>query len=261
MQKNRLSKIMEKLEKTGNVEVKQLSYELQVTEKTIRQDLIELEKKGMLKRVHGGAVQNLDRTESAYSDTMRSLCLRDKECIARAAFEYIRNIDSNRTVYFIDAGTTTYEFARLLRNLPYSTVITNDLLIASCLYSMVGNLHITGGSLYYNVNRYLVGPDAIHMINNHWMSICFVGASSINAERGFMTFTNEDAQIKQTAIARSETTICLADHTKFGRHSFVKFADFKDVDILITDSDAPADQIQAIKQQGVTVIIAPKDSI
>ncbi len=260
MQNDRLTKIVSLLEKTGSVEVRQLSEELNVTEKTIRQDLTRLEQEGILKRVHGGAIQNLNYSLEAYSDSMRIRCLRSKESIALAAFEYARQISPEVSVFFLDAGTTTYEFSRLLRNLNYSTVLTNDLMIAENLYSMNGALHLTGGSLFYKVNRYLIGPDAINMINNHWMSICFLGASSISIERGFMTYTNEDAQIKQAAISRSETAICLADHTKFSKNSFVRFADFKDIDILITDADTPAEQVRAIEEQGTKVILAPRNS-
>lgn len=83
---------------------------------------------------------------------------------------------------------------------------------------------------------YLVGADAIEMIVRHAFSMCFIGANSISAQNGFMTYTDEDAQLKRADLARSGKRICLADHTKFNRSSFVKFAGMEQMDILITDT-------------------------
>ena len=121
---------------------------------------------------------------------------------------------------------------------------------------MSGRLHLTGGTLSNNVNRYLVGIDAINMINNHFATLCFIGASSLNAETGFLTHTNEDAQVKKAIMARSARSVCLADHTKFQKTSFVKFAEPNDFDIIITDDKTPIDQIRAFEEKGVQVIVA-----
>ncbi len=256
----RLSSILKRLEKYGNVEVKQLSMELGVTEKTIRQDLIRMEKLGYLKRVHGGAVINAKESQDALSNSLRSINLGCKEQIAQAAFDYLRNNNSSGTIIFIDAGTTNYELSKLMRNLDNLTIITNDLLIASRLSNMVGNLHLTGGTLSNNVNRYLTGSDAISMINNHFASVCFIGTSSIDPDLGLYTQTDDDAQIKRAIISRSSTTICLADHTKFAKTSFVKFAESTDFDIIITDQETPKEKIESLEQRGIKVIVAKESS-
>lgn len=254
MLESRLAIISEKLEKYGNVEVKQLSREFGVTEKTIRHDLTRMEKMGLLKRVHGGAVSNIKQAEDAYLNSNRMIALKSKELIARAAFDYIRQVGTFGQVLFIDAGTTNYEFARYLKNQP-STIITNDLLIASNLSTRDGAIHLTGGQLCNNVNKYLVGPDAIDMIQKHAASICFVGAGGISLKDGFMTQTNEDAAVKRAMISRSDFSICLADHLKFDRMSFVKYADISDYDLIITDM-ATEEQIKAYEAMGVKILVA-----
>jgi DeoR/GlpR family transcriptional regulator of sugar metabolism len=254
MLESRISLIAEKLEKHGNVEVKTLSREFQVSEKTIRQDLEKMEKMGLLKRVHGGAVSINKNSVDAYSHSARTVGLPSKERIARKAYDYLRSIGTVGIVCFVDAGTSTYEFARLLRNLT-NIVITNDLFIASLLSSSEESIHVTGGHIVNNVNQYLVGPDALEMIEKHSAKICFLGATAISLTGGFMTQTNEDAQIKKAMMANSEIKVCLADHSKFEKTSFVKYAQANEFDVIITDEASP-DEIEAFKKIGVQLLCA-----
>lgn len=254
MLESRISIITEKLEKFGNVEVKQLSQELNVSEKTIRSDLTKMEKMGILKRVHGGAVSIINQSEDAYFNKYRTVSLHEKELIARIAFDFARNFGTTGKVFFIDAGTTNYEFAKYFGNMS-NTIITNDLLIASKLSCMNIPVHMTGGQISNNVNKYLVGPDAINMVKNHFADICFLGTSSIGIKQGLMTQTNEDAEVKRAMIAQSKMIVCLVDSSKFGKTSFVKFADVKDIDIIITDK-ASQQQINDLTKIGVKVLVS-----
>lgn len=254
MLESRLAIISDNLEKNGNVEVRMLSRELGVTEKTIRQDLAKMEKMGLLKRVHGGAVSNVKPTEDAFQNSKRMIAHKSKELIAHAAFEYIRKVGTFGQVFFIDAGTTNYEFARYLKDRS-CTVITNDLLIASNLSTREVSVHLTGGQICNYINKYLVGPDAVETIRKHVASICFIGASSISINNGFMTQTNDDAAVKRAMIANSNFRICLADHLKFDKVSFTKFADIDEYDLIITDT-ATEEQIKAFEEKGVKMIVA-----
>lgn len=254
MLETRLAGILEKLDKNGSVETDQLSKEFGVTEKTIRHDLEKMEQRGLLKRVHGGAVMNMKPYEDAYSNIERQKSLAAKEMIAKAAYNYVRTIGTVGQVYFIDAGTTNYEFSRYLKN-SSSIIITNDLIMAAKLSSYNCILHITGGKIMNNVNKYMVGDDAVSMINRHAASICFVGATSISIQHGFMTKNTEDIAVKQAMLNNSNIRICLADHTKFGKTSFVKFADLNEIDIIITD-EASETQIADFKNAGIKLIVA-----
>lgn len=252
MLESRIALITEKLEKYRNVEVKQLSKEFNVSEKTIRLDLEKMEKMGLLKRVHGGAVSTIKQSEDAYFNKYRTIALKEKELIARTAFDFVRNYGTTGKVFFIDAGTTNYEFSKYFGSFE-STIITNDLLIASKLSCLNIPIHITGGQINNDVNKYLIGPDAINMINRHFADICFLGATSIDISQGLMTQTNEDAEVKKAMISRSKIVVCMVDSTKFGKASFVKFADIKDVDIIITDH-ADQKQIDTLSKIGIKVL-------
>ena len=123
---------------------------------------------------------------------------------SQSSVHYYQHVAGEDQVVFIDAGTTNFEFARYLRNMPL-TLITNDLLIVLKLSSLEGHLHVTGGKLANNVNRYLVGADAIEMISCHVLSMCFIEANSISAQNGFMTHTDEDAQVKRAVLRGQES--------------------------------------------------------
>lgn len=254
MLETRISSIVEKLEKRGNVQVRDLAEQFGVTEKTIRHDLVKMEKMGLLKRVHGGAVSIIKQAEDAYSNSARTVSLQSKEVIARMAHQFFSQFGSTGEVFFIDAGTTNYEFARLLTN-SSAIIITNDLLIASKLSTSSVSLHLTGGKLFNNVNKYLIGIDAINMINKHHASICFIGASSISLENGLMTLNNEDMEVKRAMISNSAKVVCLADHSKFDKKSFVKFADVEEIDIIITDKISES-LLHQFEEKGIQVIAA-----
>lgn len=257
MLETRLSLIAEKLEKNGNVEVKSLAKQLGVTEKTIRSDLLKMEKMGLLKKVHGGAVSTVRRAEDAYVNAARTISLSSKEKIARLAFDYFRQFGFSGKVFFIDASTTNYEFSRYLKNTE-SIVITNDLLVASNLSTSSVFVHVTGGRMTNNVNKYLVGIDAVEMINKHNGNYCFVGTSSIDINNGLMTMNNEDIAVKRAMIDHADTVVCLADHTKFGNSSFVKFAEVKDIDIIITD-EIDENTRKRYEGLGITIISGSDD--
>ncbi len=254
MLESRISIISEKLEKYGSVEVKQLSEEFKVSQKTIRADLTKMEKMGLLKRVHGGAVSKLKQSEDAYFNKYRMVSLTEKELIARLAFDFVRDFGLAGNTFFIDAGTTNYEFAKYFGNM-HNIIITNDLLIASKLSNVNISVHLTGGQIINEVNKYLIGSDAINMIKNHYADICFLGTNSISIDKGLMTQTFGDYEVKRSMMTQSKVIVCLADSSKFGKTSFVKFADIKDIDYIITDK-INRQQIDEFAKQGVKVISA-----
>jgi len=234
MKNNRKEQILFILQNERSVRVKQLSLRFNVTEKTIRQDLIALEKKGYLQRIHGGAVIADKQAEISFSKQLHDSLNSGKELIAKAAYRFLTSLNSPGQIIFIDAGSTTEALAPYLKN-TFHTIITNDLKIVSILSSMGGQVHCTGGELQSNFNLYFTGPDAIDMIRKHSATICFIGASSINSKTGFSTQTNADIEIKKAMIDNSKLRICLADHFKLNNISFAKFADFTDIDYLIID--------------------------
>lgn len=254
MKNSRKDQILFILRNERAVKVKQLSLRFNVTEKTIREDLIVLEKKGYLQRTHGGAVIADKQAEISFSKELLNTTNSDKELIAKAAYKFFINLNIPSHIVFIDAGSTTETFAPYLKN-TFHTIITNDLKIIGMLSSMGNQVHCTGGELQSNFNHYFTGPDALEMINKHSATVCFIGASSVNTKTAFSTQTNADVEIKKAMIRNSKIRVCLADRSKFDNISFAKFADFSDIDYLITDEIS--DQIKKeFNDLGIYVISA-----
>jgi DeoR family fructose operon transcriptional repressor len=179
----RHSKIIELLNQDGSVKVSQLSLKLQVTEKTIRDDLEKLENKAILKRVHGGAIllENIDAMLPIYKRRVRQ---HDEK--AKIAAEACKFIEDGKIVLF-DAGSTTLELAQLIQNRAL-TVITNDTKIAAALVdSSEIELCMLGG--YRRKGTYtIVGPSALEMLQDLNVDIAFIGCTGIDLQRGLSIF-------------------------------------------------------------------------
>jgi len=247
----RHSKIVEFLNSNGSVKVSELSKFLQVSEKTIREDLEKLEEKGFLKRVHGGAVLN-DHSESMLPiQKRRSRQFGEKEQIAAEAYKLIED----GQIVLLDAGSTTLELAKLIQHRTL-TVITNDTNIAAVLSDSHDiELCILGG--YRRKGTYtIIGPSALAMIQELNADIAFIGCSGIDSERGLSIFHREEAELKKRMLKASRKKVLLADHTKFGRTALISFAGVHEMDAVITNDRSDDSRLQTIADSGVAVIIA-----
>lgn len=133
----RQAMIVELIKENGSVQVDELAKELNVSSMTIRRDLMKLESGNMIERCHGGAVA---KQEIAY-ETKQTSNKNSKEAIARKCVEFVHPQDS----VFLDAGTTTCEIAKLIRDIPDIIIVTNDLEIAQVLKNSDAKVYICGG--------------------------------------------------------------------------------------------------------------------
>ncbi|MFD0675489.1 MULTISPECIES: DeoR/GlpR family DNA-binding transcription regulator [unclassified Paenibacillus] len=245
----RHTKIVEFLNSTGSIKVSEISKSLQVSEKTIREDLEKLEEKGFLKRVHGGAVL-IDHSESMLPiHKRRTRQYGEKEQIAAAAYKLIED----GQVVLLDAGSTTLELAKLMQHRSL-TVITNDTNIATALADSNDiELCILGG--YRRKSTYtIIGPSALSMMSELNVDIAFLGCSGVDLERGLSIFHREEAELKKRMIKSSHRKVLLADHTKFGRTALISFAELNEMDTLITNHQTDEAIIQSIQHLGIEVI-------
>ena len=225
--------ILELLQENGAVQVSELSDRFEVTPKTIREDLEKLEEKGLLTRIHGGAVSRADA-----ADPMQALQIpntkhaNEKEAIAEHALRYIRQDD----VIALDAGSTTLEIARKLPDMPL-TVLTNDLLI---MRELMGKerirLVVPGGYRHRNV---LVGNDALEWLARLNVQKLFLSATGVHDKFGLSVFTGELLDLKRAYLSGAKEIYGVADHSKFDRTALQTFAALDDLDLLITDDGLP----------------------
>lgn len=254
IQKRRLDTIMGILKEEGMADVKTLSQRLEVTEKTVRLDLKELENQNLLERVHGGAVLKTQELSLGYKDSShRTSHLEQKQVIARRALTLIEEND----VILLDDGSTTQEVAKLLGDFRV-TVLTNDLLIVNeLMYKPNITLYIIGGLVRRDSDSYIVtGEDAIQFLKKYRVSKLFLGTSTVDVKEGLMIFNYGDNFTKRAFIDAADRVVCLADSSKFDRTAFTKVARLNEVDTFITDSGLSQEVIRRYEGLGREIIVA-----
>jgi DeoR/GlpR family transcriptional regulator of sugar metabolism len=249
----RQERIRELLRGQRIARVDELSGALRVSPATIRRDLEDLERHGTLRRVHGGAVAVDGNLDEPLFDDKASVAEREKEGIAAAALQFVRPKDT----VFLDGGSTVLALARRLLAFPHLTVVTNSLRVAHT-FSGAGPRMILVGGECRRLSQTLVGPLTRPVLEATHFDIAFIGTVGITLADGLTTTDPAEAFTKELAIARARRVVLLADASKFGKSSFVRFASVHDLDALITDPAAPADQLAGFRKAKVTVVAAAR---
>jgi DeoR family fructose operon transcriptional repressor len=248
----RQQRIVEQARLAGRVDVAALAAELTVTAETVRRDLTALERQGVLRRVHGGAlpVERLGFEPGlAARDTVRGA---EKERIAKAA---VAELPVEGSV-LIDAGTTT---ARLTEVLPANrelTVVTNALPIALTLSVRPGLTVLMVGGRVRGRTQAAVDDWALRALGDTYVDVAFVGTNGISVDRGLTTPDPAEAAVKRAMLAAARRVVVLADHTKVGATHLARFGGLTDMDMLITDSGLDADVAARLEAAGPRVVRA-----
>ena len=206
-------------------------------------------KGGLLKRTHGGAISNLRANYEPDSYQKEIQNIEKKKAIAKNALQYISEGDT----IALDTGTTTFELAKLLGSYHNLTVVTNDLQIAAYLERNSDvRVIIAGGAVRRNFHC-TTGKKAIDSLQDLNVDKTFIAANGFSIKKGLSTPNIDMAQVKTVMIALADEIILLADSSKLGKSSFVRFADISQIDLLITDAGADADYVELIKREGLEV--------
>jgi DeoR/GlpR family transcriptional regulator of sugar metabolism len=231
--------------------LEELAKEVNTSVSTVRRDLTTLEATGTVKRTHGGArVISPPSDEFTFSarDTRQ---LAEKEAIGKACAELIQPGQS----VIIDAGTTTYRVARHLEEkIPH--VITNSLPVAN-LFGGANRLEVvvSGGVIYPRLGV-LVGPLAVEAFTKIHADVAIMSGGGIALE-GVSNSHGLLIDIQRAMINAAQKVIFCFDHTKFGRQSVLPLCGLDCVDIIVTDSGAPAELVEQLRGKGIDVIVAP----
>jgi DeoR family fructose operon transcriptional repressor len=243
----RHERILQQLARDRTVKVSELSASFGVTEKTVREDLERLEEKGLLRRIHGGAVLLSDSEEPMLPiqvpNTKYPL---EKQSIAARAIAAIERDD----IIALDGGSTTLEIARLLPNAPL-TVVTNDLyIIAELARKDQIRLVVPGG---YRELNLLVGAEAVEFIRGCNIHKAFMSATGIHPTFGLTVFTGAQLPMKRAFVETAAQTYCVADRSKFGRSALVTFAALSEIDAIFTDAGLPEAMAEEYAGIGVRI--------
>lgn len=245
----RQQEILTRARQDGRVDVKDLAETLDVTPETVRRDLTALERHGLLRRVHGGAIP-VERLgfEPGVADREGRLA-GEKERIAKAALDEVPAGGS----ILLDAGTTTVRLAEMLPTDRELTVVTHSLPIAVLLATRPGiSLHLVGGTVRGRTLA-AVGEWAVRCLADIHADVAFLGANGVTVEHGLTTPDLGEAAVKRALVRAARRTVVLADHTKIGRADFAHVVPLADVDTVVTDTAVDADLAEELEAAGVRV--------
>lgn len=249
----RQAHILQRLKVDAEVGVAELCKLFATSEMTIRRDLAEMDKAGLLRRVHGGAILPDGR---AYEPpfALRSVHEHEvKEALAAKAIEFINDGDS----IALDIGTTILELAKLLDEKRGLTIVTASLPIAEQVISSSGRgrahrLIITGGETRPG-ELSMVGHLAQRAYRELHVDKAFVGIGGVSLEDGLTEYNLEDALVKREMIQSANEVYLLADSSKFGRTTFASVGAVDQVDHYITDSLISPDVAKGLEATGSAV--------
>jgi len=238
----------------GRASVADLAHAYDVTTETVRRDLAALDRAGILRRVHGGAVP-ARALHVAEPGVMERETTRAgyKDAIARAALEFLP-IGGGSVL--LDAGTTTGRVAAQLPPDRELVVVTNSVPIAARLAGMPSiSLQLLGGRVR-GVTQAAVGESALRILDTLRVDVAFIGTNAISVAHGLSTPDSEEAAVKRAMVRCANYVVVVADSSKVGREDLMSFAAIERVDVLVTDYEiAPGDRA-ALTDAGVEVVIA-----
>ena len=248
-QNERMQQILQMLETRDSVHVTELAETFAVSEVTVRNDLSELARQGLVARVRGG-VRPLQRGQSELGFDFRlRLEVDRKQAVARAAAAMI---DDGEAIA-LDASTTAYYLALELRAKRELVVVTNGMLIAASLADAPGiNVLVTGGMLRLSAMS-LVGDLGADLLRSTRINKGFLGARGLSLERGLMDLNPDEVRIKQEMAEACERVIAIVDGTKWHRSALLSFVPADGVHAIVTDTSAPAEEVEAWRARGIDV--------
>lgn len=250
----REAKILAYLNEHGSLKVETLAQILSVSEMTVRRDLQRCDKKGLLRRCHGGAMPcNENEQEEHYENKKVA-----KQAQKRAIAECCASMVPEGATVFFDTGTTTYKIAELVHRTPGLTAVTADIAIADMLYKRGVRLLLVGGQVQQETGC-MLGPFAEQMLRGLHADIAFMGAASISSRLEVMTPTVEKAFFKRLITERCAKSYLAADSTKFDRQAMYRINSLADYTGVVTDRVFSPEEQKIIKSRQMNIISVAKE--
>ena len=235
-QGDRKQRIGTLLETFGSVSVERLAQEFDVSNESIRRDLVAMERDGRLRRVHGGAV-SLPAEQDASYGARSAVRLQEKRAIALAALALIK---SGQTL-FLDGGTTTAALAEELKSVPELNILTNSLQVATSMAStqqrMGSRVFLLGGAIVHEPPE-TGGASTINDIYRFKADMALLSPFGVDVDGAATNFFAHTAEIARAMVANSASVALIADHSKIGVTSRVRFCELDRVSAIVTDKKA-----------------------
>jgi DeoR/GlpR family transcriptional regulator of sugar metabolism len=242
--------VLRLLETRDYVPVAELSESFAVSEVTVRGDLAELARQGLVARTRGG-VRALQQGQSEVGFDLRlRLEVDRKRAIARAAAGLVGEGEA----VALDASTTAYYLALELRSKRELVVVTNSLLVAAALADAPGiTVLVTGGMLRLSAMS-LVGELGADVLRKTRINKGFLGARGLSLERGLMDLNPDEVRVKHEMAEACEQVYGILDGTKWHRTALLSFVPTERLAGVVTDSSAPEAELEAWRAAGIHVL-------
>lgn len=240
----------------GTVNVQELADELDVAATTIRQDLNAMHDQGKIVRVHGGAmIKGSAVVRPSYMD-IRGENTEQKSWIGAAALKYLPGSGS----IFLGGGSTAHQLATRLPEDRRLHVITNapDVAVAIMTANPAAEVDLLGGKVRAESFETDCSASADVLDSTYW-DVTFLGVSGIDVEKGITTVSRTAADYYRKLVEHAGKVVVLVDATKIGHFSYVRVCPVSLVDVIITDNRASAQQVEAIRAEGVEVMVVGPD--
>jgi DeoR family transcriptional regulator, aga operon transcriptional repressor len=247
-----MADILDAIAERGDASIAELSDLFGASAATMRRDLAVLAEQGLIVRTHGGAKVN--GTLSEMPVALRDTRFQDaKQRIARAA---AARIPRERHAVALSGGTTTAGVARELVHHPDLTIVTNSLSIAMQVAANPRLKVVMTGGILRPQSLELVGVLAEGTFTAVNVGTAILGADGVSADAGITTHDETEARTNHAMVAKAHRTIVVADGSKIGRAALARMAESAQIDMLITDDSADADELERLRALGVEVVVA-----
>ncbi len=247
--------ILEEIEKRGSVSVLKLAETLDVSDMTIRRDLTELEKVGLVRRIHGGAMNARGRGYEPPLALRSTENKAIKERIGRYAAEFVAEGDS----IALDIGSTIYEVAAGLNDTRNITIVTPSIPIASLFFDRSDVRLILPGGIVRSGETSLIGDIAYRVLHDIFVDRLFLGVGAVDSKAGLTEYNMDDTSIKQIMIQNAKEVVVVADSSKFEKVAFTFICTFESIHHFITNETPPKALITSLKEHEVSIHVVGED--
>lgn len=248
----RLINMLELIRLHRSMSVVELSQHFNVSEETIRRDIRQLESTGRVVKVHGGVRLSTSILEPPYHGRVRLNSAAKKE-VGEKATELV---EDGMTV-FIDCGSTSYWFSRMLTKPKKLLVVTNSLDVANEVVNRDDwRLAFTGGQIDPDY-RAAFGREAILQARQFTPDLLFLSIGGIHSDIGLLDFSIDEANFKRSLLDRARRKVVLTDSSKFNGAGSVHLADFDQIDTLVCDK-TPDEPLKSVLQTAQVEVICSR---
>ncbi len=248
--------ILDHLQKQQGITVADLCELLNVSSPTIRRDLDVLQSQNLILRRHGYASLAPPKESEPPIITRALLNCEKKQQIGIAAAELIQD---GETIY-LSGGTTTIEVAKNLKNKKNLTVITSAINIINILAKFYNICVIVPGGTLVHDHLTLVGFIAQQSLNYLRADKAIMGVSALDVNEGITSETIADAETDRAILDFAPVVIVVTDSSKFGLRRTARVAPVTKVQYIVTDDEAPEEDLEILRKKGVNVIVTPSQS-